>query len=187
MSDLPNVSIGHVHNLRKVRICPEHMCIVLRKERFWRRYLNGEFRLYTKTTLRQATSTDYKGRTPKWHQEHFLKDDKYPERHSRHLVVKAHCSRLPDGSVSASGLIDPKYLLVGDSSYRQLDFVNPHCAMCESGNMIPIEERFWNSVYKPLTPPLSRWNLLISRIKRWLNRQRDLLTQRRIVKQTMPK
>lgn len=122
-----------------------------------------------------------------WTQEHFLLDDSYPHEHPYHIVVKAHCSRLQDGSVSASGLLDPKYIRVGNISHRQLEFANPRCELCESSDMIPLEERFYNSAYKPQTHPLPLWRLVLSKLKRRLNRIRDLREQRDIVKRTMPK
>jgi len=48
----------------------------------------------------------------------------------------------------------PKEILLNGINYRQLAFVNPRCELCESGDMIPLEQRFFNSKYKPTAPPL---------------------------------
>ena len=51
--------------------------------------------------------------------------------------------------IGASGKIDPKEILLNGVNYRQLEDRNPHCELCEGGDMIPLEERFYSSKYKP--------------------------------------
>jgi hypothetical protein len=112
----------------------------------------GEFVLRTESTPINPPRPDYQGRLRMANEEHFLEDPRFPPKHERHIVLRAHCFRLIDGSIGASGKVDPKEMLIGDIQYRQLEFVNPTCALCNSGDMIPYSERFFSSKYKPDTP-----------------------------------
>jgi len=53
------------------------------------------------------------------------------------------------GKLAPVQKIEPEELLIGDIEYRQLEFENPLCALCSSGDMIPPEERFFSSKYRP--------------------------------------
>jgi len=37
------------------------------------------------------------------------------------IVAKTHCYRLPDGSIGASGKLDPKWIMIGDTEYSVID------------------------------------------------------------------
>jgi hypothetical protein len=52
--------------------------------------------------------------------------------------------------------------------------------------MLPIEERFFSSNYKPHTPPMSIWMLTISKLQKRLNIARDRLEQRKAARESMP-
>jgi hypothetical protein len=94
---------------------------------------------------------------------------------------------LANGRITASGLFDPKEIVVGDFWYCQLAHVNPRCELCENNDMIPFEERFWNSPYKPPTTPMPLWRYVVSKFMRRFNRLFDLWEQRRMARETMPK
>jgi hypothetical protein len=100
--------------------------------------------------------------------------------------LEAHCFRLANGKLGASELFDPKVMVIGEVNYRRLEYANPRCALCEAGDMIPSEERFFGSTYKPATLPMPKWKLAFSKIKIWLNRKHDLWDQRSVKKQTVP-
>src|ERR1019366_2185120 len=97
------------------------------QKKLWKRYNDGELRLYTKSVKRVPPTPDYRGRPRVWNQEHYLLNDAYSARDPRHTVLEAHCFRLADGRVGASGLIDPKNIVIGDINYRQLEYANPRC------------------------------------------------------------
>ena len=172
-----------------MRSCDEHRCILLRKSDIWKRFDLGELRLeepYNK--LRINPTPDWKGRIAPWSQDISLVDDQYSPGDPHHIVLEAHCFRLAHGKVGgATGLIDPKEVLIGNVLYVRLAYADPHCALCESGDMIPRETRFYNSRYKPITPPLSSMHRIRLALLRIYNLRRDRWAQRGFVKQTMPR
>ena len=143
MTRIPDPSI------RPVRICPEHACRIFDAEHF---LVRPEIRLSVTSKAKIPTRQDRSGRLQVATEEHFGHDDSYPPNHDRHIVFRAHCYRLDDGNIGATGKLDPKEMIVGNINYRQLAFVNPRCEICEDmGQMIPIEERFESSKYRPGT------------------------------------
>jgi hypothetical protein len=140
------------------------MCRLLVRYRLWERMEAGEFRLRTQRTIKQNPSKDYKGRLVVANEENFILDDSVPAKHERHIVARLHCHRLADGSMGASEKMDPKELLIGNVNYRQLDFKNPACALCEGGDFIPRRKRFYNSKYKP-----TRFAIAWKRLKRFFS------------------
>lgn len=139
-------------SIRKMRVCPEHMCRIFEIERLWARMEAGEFILYTHSKPRNPPFVDHKGQKCVTTEEHFLRDERYPSNDDRHIVLRAHCFRTEDGSIGASGKMDPKEIMLNGINYRQLDPSNPHCELCEGGDRIPVEQRFFNSKYKPTVP-----------------------------------
>jgi len=138
--------------------------------------------------LRIDPTPDWQGRIAPWSQDISLVDDRYSPADEHHIALEAHCYRLANGKVGgATGLVDPKEVLMGNTLYVRLAYKEPHCALCENGDMIPLEGRFYNSRYKPVTLPLSplqriRFELL----KRYYIR-RDRWAQRGFVRLSMPK
>jgi len=130
------------------------MCRIFEAERLWERMEAGEFKRHTDSRPRNPPFIDHKGQKCVTNEEHFLRDARYPPDDDRHIVLRAHCFRTEDGSIGASGKIDPKEILLNGINYRQLAFVNPRCELCEGGDMIPVEQRFFNSKYRPIVPPL---------------------------------
>jgi hypothetical protein len=171
-----------------MRTCDEHRCILLRKSNIWKRFNQGKLRLeepYTK--LRKDPKPDYRGRVAPWNQELSFVDETYPPDHDRHIVLEAHCYRLADGDVGgATGLVDPKEILIGDVLHIRLASKNPSCGLCERDGMIPLEARFHGSRYKPYTPPLSPPVFAWMKIAKKLNELRDRWTQKTFRKQTVP-
>jgi hypothetical protein len=125
------------------------MCRLLEHHRLWGRMQAGEFRLRTERTVKRNPSKDYKGRLIVANEENFILDDNFPAKHECHIVARLHCHRLADGSIGASEKMDPKELLIGNINYRQLDFKNPLCSLCEGGDFIPRSKRFYNAKYRP--------------------------------------
>jgi len=109
----------------------------------------GEFRLFVKRKPVKEPFEDHHGRTCVWTEENYLLDDRFEPSDDRHIVLRAHCYRTEELIVAGSGKIDPKEIMVGSLNYRQLELENPKCEICESGDMIPIHERFRSSTYKP--------------------------------------
>jgi hypothetical protein len=81
---------------------------------------SGEFRPRTESKSRVPPFVDYKGQKCVRTEEHFLLDDNVPPKHERHEVLRAHTFRLADGTIGASGRVDPKEMLIGNINYRQL-------------------------------------------------------------------
>jgi len=143
MSTPPRVPI-----IQEMRVCPEHACKLLEQHRLLER--TNEFRRSERAKAIQPPRPDYKGQLLAWTVEVFLHDDRFPTKHERHIVLRAHCFRLQDGiTIGASGKHDPKELLIGDIRYRQLSYKNPACELCEGGDFIPRRRRFYSSTYRP--------------------------------------
>jgi hypothetical protein len=159
--------------------------MILRKSGIWKRFNKGKLRFRQPyTRLRKDPSGG--GISAPWNQEISLVDDAYGSGSGRYIVLEAHCFRLHNGQVGASGLIDPKEVLLGDTLYVRLDPDDRRCALCEGGDIVPYEMRFPRSPYKPPTPPLSFLKLAWLRFLRSWNRYRDLRAQRKFVQHTKP-
>jgi|HubBroStandDraft_1064217.scaffolds.fasta_scaffold30335_3 hypothetical protein len=125
------------------------MCRIFKEHRLWERAEAGEFRIDIQTTRMDLPFVDHKGQTCVWSDEVFLLDDQYPRGHHRHEVVRGHRFRLEDGSIGASGMLDPKAMMIIDTNYRGLKHKKPACQLCEQGDMIAPAERFHGSKYRP--------------------------------------
>ena len=158
---------------------------MLRQHGFWKRYRNSTLRLETKTTLRKNPRPDHTGNTAPCYEKHYLIDDSYPSDDPRNVVLEAHCTRYQNGQLGGSGLLDPKEIVIGDVIYGRLGANHPNCALCEGGDMIPSEERFYNARYAPATAPMPPWKRYLSKFKKMLNRLFDLLDQRAAIRKTM--
>jgi hypothetical protein len=170
-----------------VRVCDEHRCILLRNSDIWKRYNTGQLRLRRPYTVPKISPTqDHRKRSAPWAQQIALVDDTYQSDHLRHIVLDAHCTRYDDGTVGASGLIDPKEILIENTLYIRVKPKDAHCALCEGGDMIPFEMRHVNSLYKPATPKLSMPRLLWMKLRKKYYRRFDRWAQRECVKRTMP-
>jgi hypothetical protein len=160
---------------------------MLRKQGLWGKLRRGELRLYCKTRERNPPTPDHRGRPRKWNQEIFLLDDTYSVGRPRHTVLEAHCFRLANGKVGSSGLIDPKEILYNGTLYVRPEHTNPRCELCDAGDVIPNEERFYGSkITRPNTRPLTIWGRTLSRLKIKYNHIYDVLDQRAVVKATIP-
>ena len=122
---------------------------IFEREKLWEKGQSGELRLRVDRRLKSKPFIDHNGKLCTHNEEYFLLDDRFPPTDPHHIVLRAHCFRAEDGSIGGSGKIDPKEMVIGDTNYRQLEFENPRCELCESGDMIPLEERFLSSTYRP--------------------------------------
>ncbi len=161
---------------------------MLRKQKYWDRLRAGKLplRVHTENTLKNPPTEDYRGRWRVMNQNLFLLDETFSEDHERHQVLWAHCFRLADGEIGSSGLFDPKEIIVGDILYGQLKPNNPHCELCETGDMIPREERFRGRHYAPETEPMNLVGRLCVEAKMRILRRHDRWDQRTIRKLTVP-
>ena len=185
MSGLPPVIVRLLHEIRS---CDEHRRRILRKHSIWSRYRSGDLRVRTQMILCKNPKSFDSERKPKWYQIHYLLDDLYEPDDPRHIVLEAHCFRLPDGRMGANGLMDPKEIIIGDDFYCRQSKKDAACELCEGrGDMIPLEERFQRSTYKPTTEPLTASHLLLSRLLMWAYRKWDLWQQDDFIKATRPK
>lgn len=125
------------------------MCRIFEREKLWEKTQTGELELQISSNPINPPRLDYKGQLLVLTQDLTIVDVNFPEGHHRRDVAKAHRFITDEGMVGASGLTDPKDLMIGDINYRLLKERNPHCELCEGGDMIPPEERFHSSKYKP--------------------------------------
>jgi hypothetical protein len=127
------------------------MVRIFERERLWERGQGqrAEFRLRTESRPMKNPRLDYNGKLLVANENHYLLDDSYSAKDPRHIVLHAHCFRTIDGEIGASGKIDPKEIFIEGTEYRQLEFRNPRCELCEEGDMIPQNERFMSSTYRP--------------------------------------
>jgi hypothetical protein len=116
---------------------------------FEERLLAGEFELRREVTMMKRPWRDHKEQLLVANVNRYLLDRRYPDKHRRRIACHTHNFETDTGEIGASGKAEPKELLDGDIEYRQLAFENPQCYLCVNGDMIPIEERFLSSKYKP--------------------------------------
>jgi hypothetical protein len=109
----------------------------------------GEFEMTVEGNTIDPPFIDYNDRRCVRTEELFIRDLRFPPGHHRHDVARAHQFKRESGEIGASGMPDPKDLMIGDTNYRGLKQNNPHCHLCESGDMIPLDQRFQSSKYKP--------------------------------------
>jgi hypothetical protein len=125
------------------------MCKVFTQYRLWERAEAGEFRIRIDSSPLNPPFTDRKGQKCVISDEVVIIDDAYPMGHHRHEVARAHRYITDTGVIGASGLVDPKDIMIEDTNYRGIKRKNPHCDLCESGDMIQPKDRFYDSKYNP--------------------------------------
>jgi hypothetical protein len=126
------------------------MCKVFALEKLWERTESGEFELYIwKNTPIIPPFIDYKGQRCVTNHDMLILDRKHPPSHHRHEIARVHRFITDTGAIGASGLPDPKELMIGDLNYRGITKSRPHCELCEGGDMIALGERFHGSWYRP--------------------------------------
>lgn len=123
--------------------------MIFEAERIWERGEAGEFTHYVVVKPRIPPLIDHNWKKCIATEEHFLRDERFLPDDDRYIVLRAHCFRAEDGSIGASGKMDPKEITIGGINYRQLAHKDPHCELCESGDMIPVARRFMSSSYRP--------------------------------------
>ena len=127
------------------------MCRVFARERLWERTQEGGDLVLGEwsSTPRNPPFIDYRGQECVSSNEAVILDPSYPVGHDLREVARIHCFRTASGTIGASGLPDPKELMIGGLNYRRIKKKNPHCELCEGGDMIAPEERFHDSTYRP--------------------------------------
>ena len=126
------------------------MCRIFAQNSLWQRAESGEFELHVwKRTSIDPAFIDYRGQRCVFNEDILILDHTYPITHHRHEVARVHRFITDQGTIGATGLPDPKEITLGDTNYRGLKSKNPHCELCEGGDMIPHGERFVGSKYRP--------------------------------------
>ena len=137
--------------------CPEHRCKVFRVKNLYRRAESGEFRLDAIRPKRKLNPfIDHRNIVNTWTELQSIMDDRFPIGHHRHEVALLHRHRADDGTIGGSGMWDPKEMMIRrlfwDLNFREFKTKHgrePHCNLCERGDMIPKKERFFNPKYAP--------------------------------------
>ena len=106
---------------------------MLAKERILERTESGEFEQIVSGNAIDPPFVDHKGQLCVRTEEILIVDHTYPAGHHRHEVARLHRFVTEDGTTGASGLPDPKELMIGDLNYRMLKHKNPRCELCEGG------------------------------------------------------
>ena len=135
-----------------IRVCPEHLCKVFALHRIWERAQSGEFQYEIRSKRKTEPFTDHLGNVCTWNDNIFITDNKFAVGHHRHQIAIAQRHRTDDGTIGASGLWDPKAMMISDINYRKFSTKAgkaPRCQLCERGDMIPVSGRFYDSKYKP--------------------------------------
>lgn len=84
--------------------------------------------------------------------------------YTKFACARSICAACWNNTVCGSEKMDPKELLIDNINYRQLEFKNPTCALCEGGDFISRRKRFFSSQYKP-----TRLGIVWKRIRaRWI-------------------
>jgi hypothetical protein len=141
------------------------MCRVLEREQLLERCDAGELELrVARVREKNPPFIDWKGQECVQSEELLILNHALAPEHPQHEVARLHRFITADGEIGASGKPDPKSIVVADVEYRLLKKSTPRCELCEGGDMIPPEERFVTSRYRP---ELSRSR----RIIRWVRRR----------------
>jgi hypothetical protein len=133
-----------------IRVCPEHMCRIFAAQRLMERALRNEFDVSIESNPIEPPWTDWNNQLCVATEAVFIEDRSFPVGHHRREVARAHQYRTDQGTLGGSGKADPKDLMLGDVNFRIIKRRLPRCVLCEDcGDMIPPEQRFHNSHYKP--------------------------------------
>ena len=161
----------------EIRTCKEHLCRILRRKLLWWQCLSGYLMFDVHFTPRPSGKPDRFGQVAVWHANIYLRRRTVKPGDPRHIALEAYCALTPALKITASGLMDPKNIFVGRKRFAFLSKANPTCDVCEGGDMIPMEERFYSAPYSRPTPPFSPFRKRLSELKTRLNRRRDLIEQ----------
>jgi hypothetical protein len=153
------------------------MCRILRRKFFWAKCFVGLLRLQVQHSKRVSKEPDHKGRIAVWHVNIYLQRRNGDPADPDYIVLEAYCGMTAQGEITGSGLLDPKDIVTAGINYCQLSKAAPACQLCESGDMIPMEERFVNARYRPNTLPFSPTRSALSKARKQYNYWRDRMEQ----------
>jgi len=125
------------------------------EHRLWERSQAGEFQYHIEEKRKLEVFIDHHGNNCWWTDVLYITDSKYEVGDTRHDVVReANRHRTEAGIIGGSGKWDAgkAYVQVNGivyGKYKTKGGREPHCALCESGDMIPREQRYRDSDYPP--------------------------------------
>lgn len=123
------------------------------ENRLWERAEAGEFQYRIESKRKPAAFIDHQGNECWWTDLLFITDPCYKVGDPRHNVVReANRHRTETGVIGGSGKWDAAkaYVQIDGRVYGHFKTKGgrePHCALCEGGDRIPPEERYWDSKY----------------------------------------
>ena len=139
-----------------VRVCPEHLYRLFNRNRIWERAESGELGYSIDADkLKPEPFEDHHGNVLVLTDRLTVWDPQFPEGHPlRQVASKITRHKTATGKVGGSGLWDPGKgsLNIDGKRYRRFkttDGKHPRCELCEAGDMIPAEERQFDSGYRP--------------------------------------
>jgi hypothetical protein len=144
-----------------IRVCPEHLCRLFEQNHILERTNiegqnpDAEFIGKIDSKRKNQPLIDHHGNECWITDLLFIVDSRFPQGDPRHEIAnEVNRHRTDDGVVGGSGRWDPgkSHLQIDGTVYGRFQTKRgraPHCALCEGGDMISIEERFIDSIYRP--------------------------------------
>jgi hypothetical protein len=124
------------------------MCRIFNEEKVLDRAGAGlEFGLEIVDKPKQNPFRDSNGRWCTINRNYYIRDSRFLSDDPRHEVARVHMHITETGEIGASGKPDPKEMIIHGVEYRGRGF--RRCELCENGDMIPPDQRFFNSTYGP--------------------------------------
>jgi hypothetical protein len=149
-----------------IRICPEHLCRLFNDRKIWERAVAGELQYHIESKRKEAPLIDVHGNECWITELLFVTDPNFPIGDPRHdVALDANRHKTDAGVIGGSGKWDPgkgQIQLDGKiyAKFRTRGGRQPHCELCEEGDMIHPSERFRDSVYRP-----SIWRYRLVRLR----------------------
>jgi hypothetical protein len=140
-----------------IRVCPEHLCKLFKEHRLLERMESGEYQFRVESKRKTEVFVDHHNNECWWTDLLFITDPSFPVGHPRHEVAaRINRHRTEAGVIGGSGQWDPGkgFIQIEGKLYRKFKTKGgkePHCELCENGDMIPSSERFYDSTYRPGT------------------------------------
>jgi hypothetical protein len=134
------------------RVCPEHLCKIFNTKEILSKAERGEYLTAVVKNKIQHPTRDRKGNLASWTEWLHVTSNEHPVGDPRHEIALAHRRVSDEGVVCGSGKWDPKEMMLSDIKYEKFRTRRgrePHCELCEGGDMIHPLHRQHDSHYRP--------------------------------------
>ena len=129
------------------------------EHRLWERAQEGEFQYRIEGKRKKNPLLDWHQNECWWTDLLFITDSRFDVGDVRHDVVReANRHKTDSGVICGSGKWDAgkAYVQIDGKVYGKFKTKGgrpAHCALCEGGDLIPPEQRYQDSEYRPELPP----------------------------------